>query len=565
MRKPFAMIAMAIMVGYSILTLFLGMTILEKERIRFHPGSSNGVNKTSNTDKLKRKMTQLIALPQHRPKEKTPSTWQRRRQDMLLPDTTTTLIHPSETVPVSVILLSSLEQDSSQQSRNSTNNNPVLESNDLQSLQATENTPRTNVHVVATAAQTTTSTTIEGTNHGMTLSNRFPVFGTEAFAASCPWVLPPRDSVVGHTRHHRCSILARPDHTSGEGLSQWVGQVAVGFILAQQAGCKFYLDYGKGIDVDTILEPMSPEQLDWRIPTFDYCKLNDTCFIAGFQYNDNNKNDMQAIERLSNNTIKLAYIPALRHAYVTSESYFNSMDGFRDLNRTLPGFDIERSMACSLGSLFRLSPRATVYEPTLFTEILPALQAQDTLVMALYIRTGRTEHLMQAEATNIIKERATRIADCAMRIEHERVALRAQKKDNSDLRDYPPYARVVWMIATDSQYLKTWIKDEYTKDHDTIVNGNITGIQLPRSILSTKSRGAHTKPGAGPSTADFAEALLDWYLLGESDVVVGDHNGPTFGDTAAFRTVRPYYKVPKGNAPHIGCGLVPPSLRWNHP
>jgi hypothetical protein len=563
MRKPFAMIAMSIMVGYSILTLFLGMTILEKERIRFHPGGSGSTNNALSTNNLNHKMTQLLARP-HRPKQESPSTWQRRRQDMLLPNTTTTTtasVYPSHTVPVALTLPSPIERDSSQKSpKNSTNNNPVLASNEATEIGR-------NVHVVAAAA-TRETTSMDETNHEMELSNRFPVFGTEAFAASCPWVLP-RLSGVDATHHHRCSILARPDHTSGEGLSHWVGQVAVGFILAQQAGCKFYLDYGKGIDVDTILEPVSTEQLDWRIPTFDYCKLNDTCFIAGFQYNDNNQNDMHAIERLSKNTTKLAYIPALRHAYATSESYFNSMDGFRDLNRTLPGFDIETSMACSLGSLFRLSSRATMYEPTLFTELLPALHAPDTLVMALYIRTGRTEHLIQAEATHVIKELATRIADCATRIEQERVALRAQRKENSNANNDPPYARIVWMIATDSQYLKTWIKDEYTRDHATIVDGNITGgsgLLPPRSILSTKSRGAHTKPGADPSTADFAEALLDWYLLGESDVVVGDHNGPTFGDTAAFRTVRPYYKVPKGNAPHIGstCGLLPPTLRWNH-
>jgi hypothetical protein len=39
----------------------------------------------------------------------------------------------------------------------------------------------------------------------------------------------------------------------------------------------------------------------------------------------------------------------------------------------------------------------------------------------------------------------------------------------------------------------------------------------------------------GPSTADFAEAFIDWYLLVESNVVV-DCISFTFGSTAAMRT-----------------------------
>ena len=64
---------------------------------------------------------------------------------------------------------------------------------------------------------------------------------------------------------------------------------------------------------------------------------------------------------------------------------------------------------------------------------------------------------------------------------------------------------------------------------------------ITRRIVVTSARGAHTRlEGGGVSTADFAEAFIDWYLLGESDAVIANKLY-SFGMTAAFRTARPIY------------------------
>ena len=64
---------------------------------------------------------------------------------------------------------------------------------------------------------------------------------------------------------------------------------------------------------------------------------------------------------------------------------------------------------------------------------------------------------------------------------------------------------------------------------------------ITRKILVTSARGAHTRlEGGGVSTADFAEAAIDWYLLGESDAVIANKLY-SFGITGAFRTARPIY------------------------
>lgn len=75
-------------------------------------------------------------------------------------------------------------------------------------------------------------------------------------------------------------------------------------------------------------------------------------------------------------------------------------------------------MACSLGSLFHLSPIASQFEPRHFTEILPTLHQQDALVMSLYIRTGQTDFRASFEKSGKAPpdEKVTKIRNEADRI-----------------------------------------------------------------------------------------------------------------------------------------------------
>ena len=97
---------------------------------------------------------------------------------------------------------------------------------------------------------------------------------------------------------------------------------------------------------------------------------------------------------------------------------------------------------------------------------------------------------------------------------------------------------VVWMLVTNAPLVKSWVTESYSN----ITNTTSTPFSS-RTILVTQSRDALTK--GSPSTADVAEGFLDWDLIGESDVVVSDDRGPSFGITASFRTGQPHYKVPQ--------------------
>ena len=60
------------------------------------------------------------------------------------------------------------------------------------------------------------------------------------------------------------------------------------------------------------------------------------------------------------------------------------------------------------------------------------------------------------------------------------------------------------------------------------------------------TRGVHSRSDRGPSQSDFAEAIVDWYLIGESDLVVMDKSSVSFGGTAALRTARPVQDASHG-------------------
>ena len=103
------------------------------------------------------------------------------------------------------------------------------------------------------------------------------------------------------------------------------------------------------------------------------------------------------------------------------------------------------------------------------------------------------------------------------------------------------------MVVSDSKDVKQGIMDNYSGQDIYLKNTSASREQgtllqvVKREILTTASRGIHTRTLRSPSTTEFAEAMIDWYLIGESDLVIG--SGPSFGATGALRTARPYYDL----------------------
>jgi len=97
------------------------------------------------------------------------------------------------------------------------------------------------------------------------------------------------------------------------------------------------------------------------------------------------------------NTTQLAAVPWYRHAFSPYGRTRPLRSDYIPLQRNLPGFTLEDGMACSLGSLFGLSPHAVEYEPRLLDDILPSLNDERAFVMTLYVRTGRTDSVARRQ------------------------------------------------------------------------------------------------------------------------------------------------------------------------
>jgi hypothetical protein len=280
--------------------------------------------------------------------------------------------------------------------------------------------------------------------------------------------------------------------------------------MAKQAGCGLRVHYANSVNISQIFLPTGV--LDWRLPLNFSC--DKACFLAENAYGWGGTADFR---RVYTNHGRLAGVPSFRNPYV--ESFPKHERGLQESFGST--FQLANSMGCAMGVLFQPSPDIVTFQPDFYTSLLPKLRDPDTLVFSLYIRTGHTEHRHISEFKERYRSKAELIVQCALQLEDHMLQILNRSK-------------VVWMVVTDSQYMKQWITEDYTFHGDT----------WNRTILCTRTRGAHTKATIVPSTADFVEGFLDWFLIGESDIVISDHSGPSFGNTASFRTARLHYKVP---------------------
>ncbi len=339
------------------------------------------------------------------------------------------------------------------------------------------------------------------------LPSRFPEYGTKEFQRKCSWV-PDRSK--NHV-FRNCTLLAKLNAKSGEGISDLMNRVAETHQIAIQGNCHLLIEYGlKGVDLRNVF---AARHENWTVPDNYDCTRDPTCFQAkgtlGIRW------QLEKISKAAG--IEIQPVPYYRAGISKLQP-----EKFSELRQRLPGFDVFTGMACSFTSLLKLAPTASSFEPKLFTELLPQMHQSDALVLALYIRTGLTDKRAWDEQGKPHKvsgdlrrheQQAKRVISCAEQVEKEHLFGKTST-----------YRKAVWMLVTDSPHLKDFVRKEYSKPS--------------RTILTTSSRGIHTRPSRQPSMRDVAEALIDWYLIGESTTVIQD-GSVTFGQTASLRTARP--------------------------
>ena len=381
---------------------------------------------------------------------------------------------------------------------------------------------------------------------------RFPLYETPEFNQMCSWTIPDKTKAAVESEPD-CYILSRPRPSSSEGISEWVADVTAGKIYSLQLGCHHILDYGPNVNVHSALTQVDTTSYsNWTVP--------ESIMSSGCDSRSTQLNCQQASAGWTQRTIptvrrtvarikagkgqylapKTVTIPNYRWSYHASyapkllEFLPDLVESSKKGNSNIKGFQYESGMACALGSTFMLAETAADHVPALHSQILPALRDSDTLVIALYVRTGRTDDLLRGSDKHSERKddaASKPVISCVLQMERELLSTTSG------------FDKVVWFIATDSPDLgKTIVASYDSADVSVVIRGNKNAM-IHRRVYTTVSKGLHSKAQVGPKTDAFSEAIIDWFLLGESNVVVTFGSGYTFAHSAALRTARPIYQA----------------------
>ena len=370
----------------------------------------------------------------------------------------------------------------------------------------------------------------QASTYEATPASRHPqfVYSTPEFKQTCSWTYHN-----GNVRKP-CQFLVRPMPNSGEGIAQWVSSVAHGYIYSVQSGCSLVIDYGPTVEVDKVWSPPASLQVgqSWVNTPGMECTDEKNCLAVGMKEAASIQSFLDT--KLPGSTARLAEVPNYRMAYSRSD---NATGAVEKLEAALPGFRYEKGFACAFGHLFDLPKSAADYLPTLFTDILPAIRDPAALVLTVYIRTGRTDDKAREEKGGEMSGNHNHthvdsdLLQCAAEQEKQKLLDDAKNKYNS----------VVWLVITDSAEAASSVVAQYSGKMESVIDRK----KVSRRVISTQSQGIQTRPARNPSTGDFADAALDWWLIGEADMLI-THGAMSFGTTAALRTAIPFYTAMKG-------------------
>jgi hypothetical protein len=399
-----------------------------------------------------------------------------------------------------------------------------------------------------TAGSVSAKSNAEMQGNSIPQQQHFPALGTSEFSKTCgSWATPTKP--LGN-----CTFLANLHKDSSEGTSNWASAVVETHLLALQANCRILIQYSStsgikspaadGIDLSQFFVPNNPLTNNWTVPHEFSCGQEKVCFQRTGMFDslqaEQHLNRIQA-DAVSPRTV--GPVPVYRFIYNPVSGKVANNKHFTVMESNLPGFKWSTGMACSFEALFKISPAASQFEPRLFDTLLPTLRNPHHFVIALYIRTHRADEVARTESkgkpaevelnNSITGQRELsrkHSTECALKLEQQYLEEAAARGDTK-------YTKVVWMLISDSPLMKERVATAF---HGQIIYLPASSTSISRQVLTTTSKGTHTRPKRSPTTADVAEAMIDWYLIGESHVVV-EINSVSFGQTASLRTARPIY------------------------
>eukprot|EP00808_Paulinella_micropora_P029075 g83325.t1 len=371
---------------------------------------------------------------------------------------------------------------------------------------------------------------------------RFSEYGTPEFASRCPF------AAQEVTQKRDCVRLVRHMYR-GEGIAHYVDQIFRAYLQAHQVGCLLHLDYGPDIQLTQSVIP-PPGAPDWSDPEAHLPGMSQVvadCMAIGldpnkwnfpkcasFHYNFHSVARNFGLESLlAPIYFRNRHSPISEHvgegqSWLKKEEYAPFLD-----SPFFPGFHIDDSFACILGKTLTLAPAITS-KPEVVS-FLTKLRDPSSLSIALYVRVpglseGRGEATLPGLGTHPYVK-------CARHLEN-------MYSEGFDT--------VTWIVITNSDSMRKLFLQYESHAHQPT-----TYSWRRRVLVTTTAEGTHTRlavnnqhelEGPGPTNQVIAEGMLDFFLLGEVDLVVTDVMY-SFGSLGGMRTARPVYSISSNN-PH---------------
>ena len=188
-------------------------------------------------------------------------------------------------------------------------------------------------------------------------TRRFPQHGTSEYFQMCPYMeksaLPP-PSAEG------CSLIVHPRPDSNEGLAAWASSVVQGHLTARQTGCRFLMDYGPSVAIDTVITPprqsldgnWSSQVSNWAIPPSGFPCDRSRCAELHSETLQNKR--LMSVFRRRWDKSPVYDVPKYRYSYVGVDRRWNGTE-FDHLEAYFPGWDVRLGAACSMQMLFQPS------------------------------------------------------------------------------------------------------------------------------------------------------------------------------------------------------------------
>lgn len=295
--------------------------------------------------------------------------------------------------------------------------------------------------------------------------------------------------------------------------------VATGYVYAAQVNCRLVVDYGPSVDLEQIF--VQPESVDsdvsndirWQVGSNFTCEESKSCYNIGSKtIGGIEEKTLRQIakrhypHRLEDiRTKQFGKVPYYRSAYSRAE---NETSAIQHLTEAMPGFEYSDGFACAITSLFELSKSAEQFIPGLFDDILKVLSLTESLVITLYIRTGRTDRLADKERGIAMADDKEETIDSNYDPDVMHLVNCAKKLEEEKLNNAGDHSNIYWLVISDNPNVAQKVADDNTAP----VPFDYSGQQRVRrrKVITTDAQGVQSRPARDPSTADFADAVLDW-------------------------------------------------------